>query len=213
MSKNKKLLLIYVFTLTIFPLILSGILNVIPVITEERGLVFVNLFVYAILMLSICRLYGKEIKEDLKKEKIAGQVIKYGMGCWLVGIVTARIADLFAAETAGNQQIVDEIVVSDWILSMMIFGLFGPIVEEIIFRYIIMGKIYTYGKVRAILVSSVLFGILHMSRISMAEFLIYFISGIYLGVVYDKTKRISVCIGAHCFHNLISILLSVLLLN
>ena len=37
MSKNKKLLLIYVFTLTIFPLILSGILNVIPVITEERG--------------------------------------------------------------------------------------------------------------------------------------------------------------------------------
>lgn len=48
MSKNKKLLLIYVFTLTIFPLILSGILNVIPVITEERGLVFVNLSVYAI---------------------------------------------------------------------------------------------------------------------------------------------------------------------
>lgn len=117
MSKNKKMLLIYVFTLTIFPLILSGILNVIPVITEERGLVFVNLSVYAILMLSICRLYGKEIKEDLKKEKIAGQVIKYGMGCWLVGIVTARIADLFAAEATGNQQIVDEIVVFDWILA------------------------------------------------------------------------------------------------
>lgn len=95
----------------------------------------------------------------------------------------------------------------DWFSSIIAIGVAGPFVEEMIFRYIIMGKIYPYGKKRAVIISSVLFGMLHLDGFSVAEFFIYFILGIYLGIIYDRTKKITVSIGVHCFYNLINVIL------
>jgi Predicted metal-dependent membrane protease len=77
-----------------------------------------------------------------------------------------------------------------------------PVLEEILFRGIIMRGLEKYGKLFALLVSSILFGIVHM-ELTIAVFAT--ICGMVCGFLYMKTRNIWVPIAVHFFNNLLGV--------
>jgi uncharacterized protein len=82
----------------------------------------------------------------------------------------------------------------------------APIVEELIFRGVIMhGLMRNYSKGTAIFFSGLLFALFHMNP---WQFSATFILGIILGWVMVRTRNIGLCIAGHGINNLL-VLLSV----
>lgn len=98
-----------------------------------------------------------------------------------------------AGPFAGQQRIV-------WGL-LVIF--IGPVMEELMFRGIVLQRLATkYDLKRAILISSLMFGILHGDDGAVAAF----VAGVILAVLYIKSKTLIVPIMLHITHNAISFL-------
>ncbi len=78
----------------------------------------------------------------------------------------------------------------------------APFVEEILMRGFVLGGLRsTYGTLTALLVSSVLFALLHFN---MVQTLSAFVCGMLLGLLYLKTNSLLCCMIAHCGYNMIS---------
>lgn len=83
--------------------------------------------------------------------------------------------------------------------------LIAPVVEELFFRKFLLGKLLEKNRVRiALLISSLCFSIIHLETIN--NIIPAFISGIILGFIYLKTKRLGYSIMLHFLFNLIIIL-------
>lgn len=89
------------------------------------------------------------------------------------------------------------------IITIICTGILAPIMEELIFRYGILGSLKGKGPILAIGVSSVLFGVMHMNIIQGGY---AFLMGIVLGYLYWKTNNINVSILLHISVNLSSVL-------
>jgi len=82
-----------------------------------------------------------------------------------------------------------------------------PFLEEILFRRIILQKIYNnYGFYPAIWISSIFFSLSHINTDS--GLLGVFISGLILGYIYLKTKNIWLTIFSHSLNNLLIFVLT-----
>ncbi|MDE7299151.1 MAG: CPBP family intramembrane metalloprotease [Lachnospiraceae bacterium] len=78
----------------------------------------------------------------------------------------------------------------------------APLLEEILMRDFLLGGLSAnYGKPAALLISSLLFALLHFN---MAQTLSALICGILLGLLYLHTDSLFCCIAAHSGYNLIS---------
>jgi hypothetical protein len=76
----------------------------------------------------------------------------------------------------------------------------APILEELIFRGIVLeGLLKQYNPVKAILVSSLLFGLVHLNP---WQFVTGFIIGIFSGWVYYKTHSLTLAVIIHATANL-----------
>lgn len=103
-----------------------------------------------------------------------------------------------------NTQRIMEIITA---LPLMVFvsSVFGPILEEIIFRKIIFGAIYEKTNFFiAALFSSVLFSVVHLD---FSHLLIYTAMGFTFAFLYVRTNRIIVPIFAHVAMNTLVVLL------
>ncbi len=84
----------------------------------------------------------------------------------------------------------------------------APIIEEVLMRGFVLGGLsVSYGQTTALLISSLLFALLHFN---MVQTLSAFLCGICLGLLYLGTGSILCCIMAHMGYNLISYLSMVL---
>jgi membrane protease YdiL (CAAX protease family) len=84
-------------------------------------------------------------------------------------------------------------------LVIIVTSILGPILEEIIFRKILFGVIYTKTNfIIAALISSLLFALLHGEP---QHLLLYASMGFTFAFLYVKTKRIIVPIFAHVAMN------------
>ncbi|MDO4458985.1 MAG: type II CAAX endopeptidase family protein [Clostridia bacterium] len=88
------------------------------------------------------------------------------------------------------------------LLSVIGVAVIPPIMEEFAFRGVILGTLRRFGDWFAIILSSLIFGFMHMS-VTGIPFAI--ISGFVLGYVYVITGNIWVNIGIHALNNLISV--------
>jgi uncharacterized protein len=88
------------------------------------------------------------------------------------------------------------------IFSILTLVVSAPILEELIFRGIILdGLLKRYSPIKAIIVSSFLFGIVHLNP---WQFLSAFILGIFIGWVYHRTKSVTLSIAIHAINNLMA---------
>jgi len=150
----------------------------------------------------------KLIPEKLTNKK---QLFNYCL--WVIGVVCLGIALNVLLTQIGIAQVSDgfkraENTLSDGniIIKLLCNCLVIPILEELLLRGIITGQLYLwYGLIPSVLFSSIFFGILHNNIV---QFIYALVVGIGLGVMYVKTKRLSLCIIAHCLINLIVIIFS-----
>ena len=88
------------------------------------------------------------------------------------------------------------------VTSLLHVCIIAPVIEEILMRGFVLGlSEKSLGAIKALLVSSLLFAILHFN---MVQTLSAFVCGIILGLLYLKTKSVVCCIIAHCGYNLAS---------
>ena len=76
-----------------------------------------------------------------------------------------------------------------------------PFLEEILFRGIILrGFLKNYTPLKAILLSSFFFGVIHFN---VAQFIVSFLIGVFVGYLYWQTKSLLLVIIIHMMHNAI----------
>ncbi len=84
------------------------------------------------------------------------------------------------------------------------------IFEEFAFRGVILGSLRKYGKWFALIVSSVIFGLMHMNATSI---LFATLAGLVMGYVYLLTDNIWVGAGIHFMNNAIAVILDIASVN
>ena len=114
---------------------------------------------------------------------------------------------IFPTSKENYQQTIQSIISSP-IVSLIDFCIFAPILEELLMRGFILNGLYAnYGIIVALLISSILFALLHFN---IAQIIPSFICGIILGLIYLYTGSILSCIFAHMGYNLISYIMIIL---
>lgn len=99
-----------------------------------------------------------------------------------------------------NATIINTIVISIQVI------IIGPIIEELIFRKLLLGKLlekFSNGPIKAIVYSALIFGIVHLNII---QGVAAFGGGIILGLIYYYTKSIKATIFAHILNNFLIII-------
>ena len=90
------------------------------------------------------------------------------------------------------------------VLSFLLVVIAAPLLEEIFFRGILLeGFLHNYSPRKAILLSALIFGAIHLNPIQIPG---AFLIGIFLGWVYWKTRTLLPVILIHFINNLISFL-------
>lgn len=99
-----------------------------------------------------------------------------------------------------NATIINTIVISIQVI------IIGPVIEELIFRKILLGKLlekFSNRPIKAIVYSALIFGVVHLNII---QGVAAFGGGIILGLIYYYTKSIKATIFAHILNNFLIII-------
>lgn len=174
-----------------------------------------TIFSFALALIIILFLLRKERRDerDLGGEPSSIAVsIGWAIGGFFLAIFAQGLAAnievyLFDVEAGSEntQMIVEIIEASPFVI--LATSIFGPILEEIIFRKIIFGSIYKKTNfLIAGLISSLLFSLLHGEP---EHLLLYAAMGFTFAFLYVKTKRIIVPIFAHVAMNTMVIIVQV----
>ncbi len=84
-------------------------------------------------------------------------------------------------------------------LALLAGGVLGPFLEEMLFRGLVLrGFLDRYSPWQAIVLSSLLFGILHLN---IWQFVSAFVLGLVLGWMYMRTRSLWPCFLVHSLHN------------
>lgn len=87
------------------------------------------------------------------------------------------------------------------LLSILIIGIIGPIIEELMFRKLFIDRLTPYGEAVAVFLPALIFGLFHGN---LYQFFYAFFIGVVFSYIYVKTGKISYTIGLHIFINLFS---------
>jgi uncharacterized protein len=108
-----------------------------------------------------------------------------------------NISLLFSEGTVG-------VIVFNFISAVLL----GPIVEELIFRgFLIQRLSYKFGMTKAVIISSLAFGVLHFDIIGATIF------GIVCAILYIKTKSLFVPIIVHIVNNFTAAMYEIIVVN
>lgn len=126
-------------------------------------------------------------------------VLGFFLAIFVQGLAGAIETYIFKIETGSeNTQNLVEIAKS-FPAFFIVFTIIGPILEEIVFRKVIFGALYTrYNFWTSVIISSIIFGIVHFE---IEHLLIYASMGATFAFLYVKTKRLIVPIMTHILMN------------
>lgn len=223
--KHKNLILFLVGFLLLQ--ILGSILQVYALIKNQYflytdGIAYINFSMYFM----ICGILFLIINQDVlnifnKFNKLRTYLMGFSYGFLLI-IISTLLSNLINLATNNgsssndNQNNVESIVKLFPYLSIIVFGIIGPLVEEITYRLGFFTLIAKKSRLLAYILTGLLFGLIHFNFTSsnLVNELInlppYIVSGLLLSYYYDK-EGLEVSFIAHATNNLVSIILSILL--
>lgn len=153
----------------------------------------------------------KDFKTNIKKYLFNGCVVGVLLiyACQLIGgLLTLALGGNQSSE---NQELIEAITASYPILMIFVSCVLAPVVEEILFRGIVFGWIYEWNPKMAHLISSFIFGFIHiMSAVltgnisEWVQIFSYCFMGFVLSYLYEKHNNIYVPILSHMMNNIIS---------
>ena len=122
---------------------------------------------------------------------------------WVQLVVWLDIDLLLPPDTAND---VLDLAGGSIVLTILLVAIAGPAAEEIFFRgFVLTGLLKRFGAPRALLLSSLLFGLFHLDPGAIVP---TFVLGLVLGWVYLKTRSIWPAMFAHGLHNTVAVLIA-----
>lgn len=197
-------------------------------INQIKIMGLVNFACYLVVCVSLLLVLGKPVINKLLKQfknlNNLGKGLMYGFILLGSSVIYNLIVLLIYPDfgSNANQNTVVEMIKMYPVLSFFSVALFAPIAEEITYRLGLAGTIAKKSKVLAIVVSSLLFGLIHsafidLSFLSMTKQEIineaialpsYIISGLVMGIAYIKEDSLAVSVTAHMTNNFIAFIQS-----
>ena len=130
------------------------------------------------------------------------------LGIYIVTRIGSMVMMMEGVSNSTNQATIENIHMNPFVL-ITLTVIMAPIVEELVFRGILMGRVFNPDSIVGLILSSLLFGLAHMPN-SIGVWIVYAGMGFVLGTVYRKCQKLEYCIMAHIINN--SIAVSMLLL-
>ncbi|MFM0620949.1 CPBP family intramembrane glutamic endopeptidase [Streptococcus suis] len=148
---------------------------------------------------------------------------KWGMGA-NVGFVALAFIVMFGLKIIGGQLIVleegygqttanQEIINNSGLPTLVLFlftVLFAPVLEELLFRGILMGRVFGKDSILGLLLSSFLFGLIH-NPTNIGSWVVYGGMGLVLGLAYRISGKYTNALILHSLNNLLGFLLMLLM--
>lgn len=127
----------------------------------------------------------------------------------LVGVVLTTIIGVIKGSPVDNKLLGIVADANIWVI-LLYMVIFAPIMEEIIFRKLIVDRVARYGQGVAVVVSGVMFGLFHGN---LNQFIYATAMGMFLAFLYVKTGNVKITIGIHMVVNFFGGVVSTLLLK
>ena len=155
----------------------------------------------------------------------------YGIGFGFIAIFLSVSYNLFLSlvlEDFGsneNQNLVEQVIRLNPLLSLLWIPFLGPIVEELTYRLGIFNGLKKYNRTLAYVVTGLFFGLIHFNApniadenftkllvIEIANLPNYILSGLLFNYVYDK-ENLGTSIVAHVTNNFVSYIATIISMN
>ncbi|HDR7515307.1 lysostaphin resistance A-like protein [Bacillus mobilis] len=154
--------------------------------------------------------FRKEIIQSFTyfKKKTILKIVSIPMVVLLMVIIENSIMHFLATGQPENQeQLLETGAEVPIIFTLLIFGILGPILEEIVFRHILINRFsYHIGTAIASIISILIFTLLHTNQLS--DIAIYLPGSIILTAAYLISKRsITYVIAIHILNNCLGFIL------
>lgn len=154
--------------------------------------------------------FRKEIIESFTyfKEKKILKIVSIPMVVLFTVIVEQIVMRFLATGQPENQeQLLETGAEIPLIFTLLVFGILGPILEEIIFRYIILNRFSHYiGTAIASIISIIIFTLLHTNQLS--DIAIYLPGAVILTAAYLISKRsLAYVMAIHILNNCLGFIL------
>ena len=171
------------------------------------GLMYATAFTVSAILLA--QMTKKDKQPLIKKVALPKETVLY----IFVGIAAvlsfAYINDLILSPFNSGDVIIDDSWKESYnepykvILQLITTAVAPGIFEELMFRGVMLAKLRPYGKTPAILISALMFSLMHQNA---AQFLYAFAAGIVLGWVATETGSLLCCMLIHFSNNALSVL-------
>lgn len=168
------------------------------------------LAVGAFIFIAKKRGYFHTVEKEFSKKNI-GIIFMAFILMWIIAIVFKLIMQ----ETTKNQQVIQDVTANISIVNLFLMLCIGaPIMEEIIFRGVIMNEVFRGAnnqkissnmEIIGLIISSILFSSTHLSA-NFSSFLMYMALGVCMGGTYLLTKSLKCSIALHFLNNFLSFL-------
>ncbi len=122
--------------------------------------------------------------------------------------VGTMIETIFPWARAATNEVQDLASEGDILVNLFIMVMIGPVVEELLFRKLLIDRVRAYGELTAVLLSGIMFGLFH-GNITQGAYAT--LIGFVLAFVYVKTGDIRITIGYHMVINFFGGIIAVLL--
>ena len=175
----------------------------------------VSLLVFLLLLKSAGALFlGKRLGllegfKTLSSLKAWGMIGLTYLGIYIVTRIGAMVMMMEGVSNSTNQATIENIHMNPFVL-ITVTVIMAPIVEELVFRGILMGRVFNPDSIVGLILSSLLFGLAHMPN-SIGVWIVYAGMGFVLGTVYRKCQKLEYCIMAHMINNSIAVSMMLLL--
>ncbi|MBO4622986.1 MAG: CPBP family intramembrane metalloprotease [Bacilli bacterium] len=147
----------------------------------------------------------KNIKKLSVKELLLVAIVAFGL--WGIGVLIGNIPEFFSQSEGINQL---ELIFGNYTIIYLAQAMIGaPIIEEFIFRKLLIDKISTHGEGIAIITSAMLFGLMHGN---FGQFFLAFFLGLLFAIIYTKTRNIKYTMGLHFMINTVASLPEIFML-
>lgn len=175
----------------------------------------VSLLVFLLLLKSAGALFlGKRMGllegfKTLSSLKAWGMIGLTYLGIYIVTRIGAMVMMWEGVSNSTNQATIENIHMNPIVL-ITLTVIMAPIVEELVFRGLLMGRVFNPDSIVGLILSSLLFGLAHMPN-SIGVWIVYAGMGFALGTAYRKFQKLEYCIMAHMINNSIAVSMMLLL--
>lgn len=174
----------------------------------------ISFIVYGMLFILSILLFNKTLKDSVVN--INKDYFKFAFVTWVIVVILMVISSIvlskFGLINYNDQALDEESSQGSFILFSIAAIIFGPVVEELIYRFLLFRWLRNYNLILAHLLVALLFSFMHVggfaiinkNLLSLCTILPYIFLSLGLSIVYEKSKTLAYPIIFHMFINIIA---------